>query len=141
MSSANFSGALFDGRAEHLLEEGGVASRHKVAQRGQELVRAAFDGAIRVNEGRFVGSVTVIESSTSFNDGGYTMSVAVPQKTSVVTTSTASYGPWLDGEGSRNASSRFKGYHGFRQAAGELEAQAQSLAEAALAPWVERMNA
>ena len=51
------------------------------------------------------------------------------------------YGPWLEGVGSRNATTRFKGYHALRAAAQQLEAQAPQV----LAPLVDlavgRLNA
>lgn len=37
------------------------------------------------------------------------------------------YGPWLEGVGSRNATTRFKGYHHWRLATQQLEAQADQL--------------
>lgn len=36
------------------------------------------------------------------------------------------YGPWLEGTSSRNARSRFKGYHAFRTATRDLEHNAQT---------------
>lgn len=51
------------------------------------------------------------------------------------------YGPWLEGVGSRNATTRFKGYHALRAAAQQLESQAATV----LAPLVDiavgRLNA
>lgn len=39
------------------------------------------------------------------------------------------YGPWLEGVGSRNATTRFKGYHAFRKAATALELRIESLGD------------
>jgi hypothetical protein len=39
------------------------------------------------------------------------------------------YGPWLEGVGSRNRTTRFKGYHSFRKAAQELRQQIPALAD------------
>jgi hypothetical protein len=39
------------------------------------------------------------------------------------------YGPWLEGVGSRNKTTRFKGYFSFRRATHELRRQAPALAE------------
>lgn len=44
------------------------------------------------------------------------------------------YGPWLEGTGSRNATTRFKGYASFRRAAQELEGQVDGI----LVPVVDR---
>jgi hypothetical protein len=42
------------------------------------------------------------------------------------------YGPWLEGVGSRNQTSRFKGYHNWRLATQDLEQQVPALADAAV---------
>lgn len=144
MSRVTLSGPWFDGGADRLMKEAELSVRHAVSERGSVLVRMAFDSAIRVNTGRFIGSVTIIDSSRTFSSPGgrrvYTMAIDVPARTDVVTTSNATYGPWLEGVGSRNATTRFKGYHGFRQAGGELAAQATPIAQDALAPYVRRMG-
>lgn len=47
----------------------------------------------------------------------------------VVTDGTVVYGPWLEGTGSRNDETRFKGYFTFRLVAQKVEAKASSIAE------------
>jgi hypothetical protein len=39
------------------------------------------------------------------------------------------YGPWLEGVGSRNATTRFKGYRAFRKAANALERHIEDLGD------------
>lgn len=39
------------------------------------------------------------------------------------------YGPWLEGVGSRNNTTRFKGYHAFRNAARALELRIQDMGD------------
>jgi hypothetical protein len=39
------------------------------------------------------------------------------------------YGPWLEGVSSRNQSTRFKGYHAFREASQELQAKVPALVQ------------
>ena len=39
------------------------------------------------------------------------------------------YGPWLEGVGSRNNTTRFKGYHAFRNAAAELQRRYEAMGE------------
>ena len=144
MNRVTFSGPWFDGTADRLMKEAELSVRHAVSERGSVLVRMAFDAAIQVNRGRFISSVTIIDSSRTFSSPGgrrvYTMAIDVPARTDVVTTSNATYGPWLEGSGSRNLTTRFKGYHGFRLAGGELAAQATPIAQDALEPYVRRMN-
>lgn len=144
MAHVTLSGPWFDGEAGQLMKEAELSVRHAVSERGSVLVRMAFDAAIRVNTGRFISSGTIIDSSRTFSSPGgrrvYSMAIDVPARTDVVTTSNATYGPWLEGAGSRNLTTRFKGYHGFRQAGQELNAQASQIAQDALEPYVRRMG-
>jgi hypothetical protein len=50
------------------------------------------------------------------------------------------YGPWLEGVGSRNATTRFKGYFSFRRARQEVEAKTAALVEPALVRYIEAVN-
>lgn len=144
MPAVSFSGPLFSEDGDAILADAILAARHAVADKGIELVQAAFEDHIRVNTGRHLASITVTDESRSYtSDTGrraYTLDVDVPEHTTVVTTSNATYGPWLEGVGSRNATTRFKGYWGFREAATDLDEQAQGVAEEALRPYIERLN-
>lgn len=50
------------------------------------------------------------------------------------------YGPWLEGIGSRNGATRFKGYHAFRRATQIVEKQALPLANRVVGRWIGRLN-
>jgi hypothetical protein len=51
------------------------------------------------------------------------------------------YGPWLEGTGSRNRTTRFKGYASFRRAAQTLEAKAGALANHVFRTrWLEKLR-
>ena len=50
------------------------------------------------------------------------------------------YGPWLEGVGSRNATTRFKGYSSFRRAFQELERQAPRLVEQDVRRLIAKLN-
>jgi hypothetical protein len=50
------------------------------------------------------------------------------------------YGPWLEGTGSRNATTRFKGYASFRRAAQQLEGQVPGLLTSIIDRCVGRLN-
>lgn len=39
------------------------------------------------------------------------------------------YGPWLEGESSRNSQTRFKGYHTFREVSQKMESEAVHMAD------------
>lgn len=141
-------GPLFDGTAARAMREGAIAVRHKLADEGRQKVHTAFNSMIHVNKHVFTSTMTEIDTTHVYVWGGdagkkhYTMPVVVddPATETVVTTELSTYGPWLEGTGSRNQTTRFKGYHGFRIAAQELEAESSAIADEALAPYVMRCN-
>lgn len=142
---AHTSGPLFDGRAEEILARAAHDIRRKLSDKGEQLVREAFGSSIREDHGHFMSSITVINESRAITSvsghHSYTMPVTVdPATESAVTTDLATYGPWLEGTGSRNDTTRFKGYHGFRRAAQELDRVATEIADEAMKPAVEEMN-
>ena len=47
----------------------------------------------------------------------------------LITDSEVEYGPWLEGVGSRNATTRFKGYHSFRRVGQTLQKDAPAILE------------
>jgi len=140
------SGPMFDGRAEAALHRGIIEARHDVASAGAKLTQAAFASSIRVNTGRHLASIRTIDESHVFESHSghrtYTMPIVVedPATDTVVTSDNATYGPWLEGTGSRNETTRFKGYHGFRKAGQELDRVADTIAERSLRPYVREMN-
>ena len=150
--NVHISGPVFDGTAARAMREGQLAVRHKLADKGEEKVRARFNAQIIRNTGVFISSITqtdwprVYAWSGTWGKHGrkitrtYTMPIIVEDLAveTIVTSGNAMYGPWLEGTGSRNATSRFKGYHGFRLAAGDLDGEAESIADEALQPFIER---
>lgn len=50
------------------------------------------------------------------------------------------YGPWLEGVGSRNRTTRFKGYFSFRRAKQAIEQRVPTLVEPALARFLGRLR-
>lgn len=151
-SSVKVSGPFFDGRAASAAAAATVDIRRTVAREGEQIVFAKFAESIRDNHMVFESRFTIIEASQEFsqssswrNDGNlvtrtYTMPVEVLDNESVVTNETAVYGPWLEGTGSRNQTTRFKGYWGFRRAAQQLETKAEVIAERVLQPYIIEMN-
>lgn len=144
MADVAFSGPFFDGSGSALFADAVRAARHAVADEGIAVVRAAFDEHIRVNNDRFTSSFTVTDESRTYtSDSGrrsYSMDVAVPENASTVTTNNATYGPWLEGYGSRNPVTRFKGYHAFEEATDQLDQQAPGIVEDALTPYIDKLN-
>ena len=52
-----------------------------------------------------------------------------PDHSALITDGGVVYGPWLEGVGSRNTTTRFKGYHTFRQVGDWLQEQAPAVLE------------
>lgn len=50
------------------------------------------------------------------------------------------YGPWLEGTGSRNRTTRFKGYHTFRKVKQRLDQDSRGIAQPAVDKYVREMN-
>jgi hypothetical protein len=146
VDDVTLSGPLFDGRAAKAAKDGTDAIRRALADEARKLALAAFTASIRENHGHFLATLTETGESRAYSSrsGGktYTMPVVVddPATDIVVTTDLATYGPWLEGTGSRNLTTRFHGYHGFRLAGQELDRAAQDIADGAFAPFVEAMR-
>jgi hypothetical protein len=79
-----------------------------------------------------------------FHPGLYTSDIHTDRASvsvNLVHDTRVTYGPWLEGVGSRNATTRFKGYHTFRIIATELNTEAADIAERELPPYLAELNA
>lgn len=125
MTSVTISGPFFDDRnpaAMRQLEDDGL---NRLGGQGLADWHQLLDGAIR-NPTPYYETQLMTERSGD---------------TQLIHDRDVVYGPWLEGVGSRNATTRFKGYRALRTAAQQLEAQAPAV----LAPLVDiavgRLNA
>jgi hypothetical protein len=109
-------GPLFDGTLADGVDQAMQDINEVIAQEGVNLIQQRLRTVLQHPSGRYASNIQTERSSetTLITDGGMV------------------YGPWLEGVGSRNATSRFKGYATFRQVAPEIEKMSQQLAEAAL---------
>lgn len=94
--------------AEELEEEG--------AEFALDHIRGTFHTHFKQPTGYYESNVRIRNTSTGHEvwDGGRGGPV---------------YGPWLEGVGSRNNTTRFKGYHAFRKAAQALELRIESMGD------------
>ncbi|MFI6304275.1 hypothetical protein ACIBCH_20585 [Amycolatopsis thailandensis] len=118
MATVTISGPFFDGRNPLIrrdLEDEGL---NRVGGQGLADVHANLNTSIRNPTPYYETQIT------SERQGD----------TQVVHDRGVIYGPWLEGTGSRNQTTRFKGYASFRRAAQELEGQAGGI----LVPIVDR---
>lgn len=125
-----FSGPLFDGRAETLLEEMVGAIRRTVGDQALVEWEANMESHIRHSGPVYQTYAQVKDEgdATLVNDGWDD-------------TNTLPYGPWLEGVGSRNAPvTVFPGYFSLRDAFETTTAQAEALAAPVVDEYVEKIN-
>jgi len=118
------SGPLFDGRAKSIIDRSVRDMQHHLAEVGADMVRGELERVLRKETPYYRLQVTTTEypSRTVINDGGVV------------------YGPWLEGTGSRNKTTRFKGYATFRRTAALLEARAKSILQPYVDMLAEKLN-
>lgn len=124
MTEIFFEGPIFDGRAARAAHDFCHAVADDVAQQGRSDVMSNLNASIRHPTPYYETQITVDRAGTDriVNDRGII------------------YGPWLEGVGSRNATTRFKGYHSFRRAAQKLQGEVPRLAAYTLRRFLERMQ-
>ncbi len=153
MVTVKCAGPAFDGQAEHAAARAREEIRRRVAGMGEILAGSALMASIRHGgagetpafhgaryPGRALRSVTTTDRSRIYQTGKYTMPVVVNRDEIVVTSDLASYSPWLEGTGSRNLTTRFKGYHSYRRAGQTLDGLAEGIAEDTIQPYIREMN-
>jgi len=118
-------GPLFDGRAAVAARDLTQALSEKVAEDGRQNVLANLHTSIRHPTGYYTSHVRVEARSSLVH---------------VVTDGGVVYGPWLEGTGSRNETTRFKGYASFRRALQETERSVDATAAETAPRYVERMD-
>jgi hypothetical protein len=119
----SMSGPMFDGRADYEAEQATQKAAKDIGEEGLRMVRENLGEVIRTHPtGRYIPSVKLTGTDSSFTIG-----------TSII------YGRWIEGTGSRNRTTRFKGYSTFRRTAQQLQSKSTEIAERAIIPYVERM--
>lgn len=119
------TGPLFDGGAARLVDGMCADIEREIGQEGEALVLAHLAGVLKNPTGFYASKVTSHPSDhgdVDVVDGGVV------------------YGPWLEGVGSRNRTTRFKGYATFRRVAQTLQRKADGIAERVARPWIGRMG-
>lgn len=114
------TGPLFDGRADAAVDRFVRDSTKVLTLAGTQMVKLRFKSRIQVNTGRFLGRITGEVSG------------AIGK----IYTKFILYGYWLEGVGSQNATTRFKGYWGYRETFIELDARSEEI----LAPLVAKLR-
>lgn len=122
------SGPMFDGRALAALEAYTHEMTEEVSRTGKNMVLARLG--------------VVLRDPTPYYETRIRYEMATPTLGRINDgPSTFKYGPWLEGTGSRNATTRFKGYGTFVIIAQQLRAgRAKAIAERVLVRFLGRMQ-
>lgn len=124
--SVDTSGPLFDGKAEDALHQAKEAIEQRLAEMARAVARGHQIASIKVETTGAEPASLHVESS------GFGR--IVTDFHGIV------YGPWLEGTGSRNETTRFKGYHAMRQTTSDINAVASSVANDEMSKYVDEMN-
>lgn len=122
--NVTFTGSLFQGHPDHVIDAFLDEATREVAAQGLADVHQILNAKIQHPTPYYETQVTIDQA----RDGW------VVHDRGIV------YGPWLEGVSSRNQSTRFKGYHAFRQATQQLERKAPQLAERLLPKYLGRLQ-
>jgi hypothetical protein len=119
-----YRGPLFDGRAKAWTDRAVRDWEHHLGSVGADFVRAELERVLRKETPYYRLQVTSTEypGRTVINDGGVI------------------YGPWLEGTGSRNRTTRFKGYATFRRMTQKLNTEAGRILQPYVDQLVEKIN-
>lgn len=117
-------GPLFDGRAQKAIEDGTRDIERTISTLGASMVRSELNRVLRVQTPYYRMQVTTRKQAygTDITDRGVI------------------YGPWLEGVGSRNRTTRFKGYATFRRMVVAINARAKAIGEQVMAKYMGRMQ-
>jgi hypothetical protein len=117
-------GPLFDRRVDAAVRDGLEEAQRQVAHQGAAEVRARLGDVLKHPTGRYESHVhdTVVGDNPSVVDDRVV------------------YGPWLEGTGSRNRTTRFKGYHTFRLIAQRLRREAPAIADRVVSEHLRRLS-
>jgi hypothetical protein len=126
----NLSGPLFSGVVEADLEVAFAAAQQEVAAVAEAQWQANMTGSFQhpSEPPRYQSKVNVLKRGSDLvvNDG-YPGSGLL-------------YGPWLEGVGSRNATTRFKGYFALRRAAQMVAAKTAEITKPIIDVFVRKAN-
>jgi hypothetical protein len=103
--TSHASGPLLDGRAERAVDQACREAERKTATFGAAIIRARMDRTFKRQTPYYR-----LQNQARVDPPGWKISDA-----GVI------YGPWLEGVGSRNRTTRFKGYFIYRRSVQEIQ--------------------
>lgn len=111
ITGVKFKGVVFDERGKQAVRQFSEDSVRVLADEGVLIANRLFRGRIKKGTGYFLSHLDADVSGT----------YARLHDNMIV------YGLWLEGMGSRNDTTRFKGYHGWRDTGVILDTQAEQI--------------
>lgn len=123
-----FRGPLFNGAAVRDLDAALVAVKREVADEAEREWQTNMTDSFQHSTGRYQSTVNVARRGLDLvvNDG-YPGSGVL-------------YGPWLEGLGSRNETTRFKGYFAQRRATQTVDRKVPEIAEPIIRAFIAKAN-
>lgn len=118
-------GPVFDGRAQAAARAYVAAATEEIASEGKQDVDTRLPQVLRNPTGYYQAHIT--------NDRVTATSWRIHDDMVI-------YGPWLEGVGSRNKTTRFKGYFTFRLVGQQLKGKAVAIAERVLPQYLRAMR-
>jgi hypothetical protein len=126
MAAVTFHGPFFDERGQHFADELKEKGLREVAAQGYSDVMHHLNRSIRHPTPYYETQITV---------------TADPPDVKRINDRGVIYGPWLEGVGSRNRTTRFKGYFSFRRALNQLRSYSgPKVLEKVIVEFLEKIN-
>lgn len=115
-SRIRVTGPLTDGRAARIMDDFANDLEEHGAEWAERSIKRTYHASFKHPTGYYESNIRIenVGGHPEVTDGGFAGPV---------------YGPWLEGVGSRNNTTRFKGYHAFRKAAMRLERRFEEMGE------------
>lgn len=125
----NIRGPLFDGVAKRDLEAATLEVQQEVAHYALFQWQLNLEGSLQNPTGRYQSQLNVLRrdpETVSVNDGWPGSGLV--------------YGPWLEGVGTRNKTTRFKGYFALRRAANSVAQKTAAIAQPIIDRFIAKAN-
>jgi len=120
----NRKGPLFNGEAKRALDDFMDKAEDEIAQQAVNDIHLRLGAVLKHPTGYYESQIRTDRQADS----------------NLVNDNDVIYGPWLEGIGSRNKTTRFKGYATFRKVTQNLDRKAGAIAQRVLPHYLGRMN-
>lgn len=123
-AQTSINGPLFNGEAQRAIEDFQTEAESTIADYTVNEIQAELGSVLKNPTGYYKSKIQTNRQSDD----------------NIVSDSGVVYGPWLEGVGSRNKSTRFKGYATFRRVTQRISNEVGPIAERVLPKYLGRMQ-